>query len=84
MAETIMLALEGRYECFTLGPEIRVDQVREIYALGQKHGFTVSGLRRFERAISDEEVARIRERATGQLAGRRIVRLAEAQKPGES
>ncbi|MDA8065108.1 MAG: shikimate dehydrogenase [Thermaerobacter sp.] len=75
MAETIMLALEGRYESFTLGPDISVERVQEIHALGRKHGFALAGLRRFERAISVEEVARIRERAA---RGKLEVRLGEA------
>lgn len=63
MAETIILALEGRFEPYTLGRDITVQQVEEIHALGRKHGFKVAGFRRFERAISDEEVDRIRENA---------------------
>lgn len=59
MAETIILALEGRYENFTLGKEITLAQVEEIAALARRHGFRLSGFRRFERAISDEEVERI-------------------------
>ncbi|HEY6102513.1 MAG TPA: shikimate dehydrogenase [bacterium] len=60
MAETIILALEGRYENFTLGPTITLAQVEEIAALARKHGFRLSGFRRFERAIDDDELDRIR------------------------
>ena len=60
MAETIILALEGRYENFTLGPTITLAQVEEIAALARKHGFRLSGFRRFERAIGDDEIDRIR------------------------
>jgi predicted amino acid dehydrogenase len=60
MAETIILALEGRYENFTLGPTITLAQVEEIAALARKHGFRLSGFRRFERVITEEEVERIR------------------------
>lgn len=59
MAETIILALDGRYENFTLGKEIALAQVEEIVALARKHGFRMSGFRRFERAIGDAEVERI-------------------------
>ena len=59
MAETIILALEGRYEDFTLGSTITLARVEEIATLARKHGFRLSGFRRFERAISDEEVERI-------------------------
>lgn len=71
MAETMILALEGRYENFTLGRELSVDQVVEIAELARKHGFRLAGFRRFERAISDAEVDRIRDRARrALLAGR--------------
>lgn len=63
IAETILLALERRYECFTLGADISVEQVEEITRLAHKHGFEVAGFRRFERAIPEEEVERIRRRA---------------------
>jgi len=63
VAETILLALERRYENFTLGKEITVTQVEEISALARKHGFRLSGFRRFERAISEAEVDRIRRAA---------------------
>lgn len=63
IAETAILALEERYEPFTLGRDITVQQVEEIHALGRKHGFRVAGFRRFERAIGEEEVERIRANA---------------------
>lgn len=63
MAETILLALEQRYEDYTLGSELSLSKVREIHALMHRHGFRLSGLRRFERRISDEEVEAIRQEA---------------------
>lgn len=63
MAETMILALDGRLESFTLGPTIDVARVAEIHQLAHKHGFQLSGFRRFERAIDEEEIDRIRERA---------------------
>lgn len=69
MAETIILALEERFEPFTLGRDITVHQVEEIHALGRKHGFRVAGFRRFERAIGDEEIERIRENAARRRRG---------------
>jgi len=63
MAETMVLALEGRYEHFTIGKEISVPRVEEMAALARRHGFRMSGFRRFERAIGDEEVERIRATA---------------------
>jgi len=63
MSETMMLALEGRIESFTLGKEVSLQQVETTQQLAQKHGFHLAGFRSFERAISEEEIARIRENA---------------------
>ena len=63
IAETIILALAGRWEAFTLGKDITAERVREIAALGRQHGLTVSGFRRFERALTDADVDAIRARA---------------------
>ena len=63
MAETMLLALEKRFEPFTLGRDLSVAQVDEITRLAAKHGFKVSGFRSFERALTDEEIASIRREA---------------------
>jgi fatty aldehyde-generating acyl-ACP reductase len=60
MAETMILALEGRYENFSLGKEIQLERVEEIARLGSKHGFRLAGLRSFERAVTYEQLHRIR------------------------
>ncbi|MCC6568863.1 MAG: shikimate dehydrogenase, partial [Anaerolineales bacterium] len=43
MAETIALALEGRFEDYTLGKHLTRERVEEIDAICKKHGFRVSG-----------------------------------------
>jgi len=48
MAETMVLALEGRYESYSLGKQIRVAEVREIAQLARKHGFRLSASQRLE------------------------------------
>lgn len=63
MAETMILALENRYESYTLGRELTVAQVDEMERLAAKHGFHTTGFRSFERALSDAEVERIRANA---------------------
>ena len=60
MAETMLLALEGRCESFTLGKEISLSQVRSIDKIARSHGFELGGFRSFERAITEAEIARIR------------------------
>ena len=69
MSETMMLALEGRYESFTLGKTVSLAQVEETTALAAKHGFHLAGYRSFERAVTDEHIAQIRENA---IAKRRL------------
>jgi len=63
MAETMTLALAGRYESFTLGKDITIGQVEEIRHLALQHGFKLGGFRSFEHAVSDELIERIKRQA---------------------
>jgi len=63
MAETITLALEGRFEDYTLGKRISRQRVEEIAALSAKHGFRLSGFRSFERAVTDQQIEIVRRNA---------------------
>jgi predicted amino acid dehydrogenase len=63
MAETMALALEDRLEDYTLGRNIALERVFEIEAIAQRHGFQLSGLRSFEREVTAEHIADVRERA---------------------
>jgi len=63
MAETMTLALEGRFENYSLGRGLTVQQVEEIAELAYRHGFRLAGFRSFDRAISDEEIETIKKRA---------------------
>ena len=69
MAETMILALEGRFEPFTLGKNIEIDQVEEIAKLGARHGFRLAGFRSFQRAITDEQLERIKANTQQVRAG---------------
>jgi fatty aldehyde-generating acyl-ACP reductase len=44
LAETMTLALDGRYESYSLGKKIQVEQVHEIAQLARKHGFCLSAI----------------------------------------
>ncbi|WP_258360629.1 shikimate dehydrogenase [Moorella sulfitireducens (nom. illeg.)] len=68
MAETMILALEGRMENFTMGRELTVEQIDTINRLAAKHGFRVAGFRSFELPVSEARVAAIREQARRKLA----------------
>lgn len=61
MCETMMLALEGRAESFTLGKDVSVEQVEETERMAHRHGFELAGFRSFERAVTDETIARVRD-----------------------
>lgn len=63
MAETMALALEGRFEDYTVGKEITVERVREITMIAEKHGFRLSGFRSFEREVTEAQIETVRRNA---------------------
>jgi predicted amino acid dehydrogenase len=63
MAETIALALEGRFEDYTVGKDITLERVQEITAIAEKHGFRMSGFRSFEREVTAEQIEAVRRNA---------------------
>jgi predicted amino acid dehydrogenase len=63
MAETIALALEGRYENYSLGKDLTVAQCKEIAEIARRHGFKLAGFRSFEHAVPDADIERIRRNA---------------------
>ncbi len=60
LAETIILALEGRFEVFTVGTSPQWDKVREIYRLGLKHGMKLAAISGVNGLYSDEDIARVK------------------------
>ena len=63
LAETIVLALEGRFENYTVGRGIEWEKVREIYQLGLKHGMKLAAISGVNGPFSDEDIERVRELA---------------------
>jgi len=63
LAETIILALEGRFEVYTVGSSPQWDKVREIYRLGLKHGMKLAAISGVDGIFSEDEIARVREYA---------------------
>jgi predicted amino acid dehydrogenase len=63
LAETALLAMEGRFEDYTLGRNISIERVKEIYKLFKKHEFQLAGLRSFGKYITPEDVAEKRKLA---------------------
>lgn len=60
LAETALLALEGRFEDYTLGRNIEIERVKEIYRLYKKHGLELSGIRSHGHFLTDEDLERKR------------------------
>jgi predicted amino acid dehydrogenase len=69
MAETIALSLEGRYENFTIGRDLQIDQIKEIRTICNRHGFKLAGFRAFEHAVTQDTIDAVRERA---VANRKV------------
>ena len=63
LAETVVLALEGRFESFTVGRTIEWEKVREIYQLGLKHGMKLAAISGVNGVFSDADIARVRQLA---------------------
>ncbi len=61
MAETLLLALERRFEHYTIGREIDPEKVKEIQAIGDKHGFELAEIRSFGKVVPEERFERLRE-----------------------
>jgi predicted amino acid dehydrogenase len=57
LAETALLAMEGRFEDYTLGRNITIERVKEIYRLFKKHQFQLAGLRSFDEYLTEEVMA---------------------------
>ena len=63
-----MLALEGRYETFTVGRNIEWEKVKEIYRLGLKHGMKLAAISGVNGVYTPEDIAKTRELALAALA----------------
>jgi hypothetical protein len=63
LAETIVLALEGRYENFTVGRNLSWPKVKEIYRLGLKHGMKLATISGVNGPYTDEDFERVRSAA---------------------
>ncbi len=73
LAETIVLALDGRYENFTVGRSISWPKVKEIYQLGLKHGMQLATISGVNGPYTDEDFDRVRTAALAARAAREPV-----------
>ena len=59
LAETIVLALEGRFEVFTIGRNTEWEKVKEIYKLGLKHGMKLAAISGVKGVYTDQDIAKV-------------------------
>jgi predicted amino acid dehydrogenase len=57
LAETALLAMAGRFEDFTIGRELSMGRVKEIYRLFNEHQFRIAGLHSFDESVTDAQLA---------------------------
>ncbi len=63
LSETALLAMEGKFEDYTLGRNIEIERVKEMYHLWHKHGLQLARLRSFGVYVTDELIAEKRRLA---------------------
>lgn len=63
LSEAALLAMEGIYDDYTLGRNLEMDRVKEMYRLARKHGLRLSGLRSFGKFLTEEDIRAKRELA---------------------
>jgi predicted amino acid dehydrogenase len=81
LAETIVLALEGRFENFTVGRAIEWEKVREIYQMGLKHGMKLAAISGVNGPFSDADIERVRQLALAARKTGQGTKAAAAKKP---
>lgn len=69
LAETALLAMEGKFESFTLSRNINYEKVIEIDKLANEHGVRLSNIMGHNGFITDEEFSLCREHALKKLNG---------------
>jgi acetylornithine/succinyldiaminopimelate/putrescine aminotransferase len=64
LGETMVLGLEGRAECFSLGRNLNADSIMEIGAIASAHGFDFSQLYSFGLQLEPSNLAQYRKAAS--------------------
>ena len=67
LAETVLLTMEGRYECFSLSRQLQLERVKQIYQLGLKHGAKLATIRTHEGVLTDAALEQCRSIAAERL-----------------
>lgn len=65
LSETVLLALAGDYQDYSIGTKLPLETVQYLRELADKHGFALSGLVMKNKEIDDEDVKQIYENSLG-------------------
>jgi predicted amino acid dehydrogenase len=79
LAEAALLSMEERYECFTLGRDVKPARVKEIYRLFRRHGLKIAPLRTFGRLLTDEMVVGKNARTEELLSDPKLLKRVKAR-----
>lgn len=63
MAETMILAMEGRFEVFSIGRGIKIEKIKEISEMAKRQGFKLTGFRSFDQIVTDEKIEQVKKYA---------------------
>jgi len=80
LAETIVLALEGRFEVFTIGRDIEWEKVREIYKMGLKHGMKLAAISGVHGVFTDKDIAKVKRLALKAVKKKAVKKKAAKRK----
>lgn len=61
MSETMILALEGKFQDYSLGRLVDLQKVYEIAGLAEKHGFKLAGFRSFDRPLTEKDIEEVKK-----------------------
>ena len=67
LAETVLLTMDGRPESFSVGKDLSLARVKEIYKLGLKHGARLSAIRGPLGFITEQRIEECRAAARANL-----------------
>jgi len=79
LAEAALLAMEERFECFTLGRDVQPARVKEIYRMFRRHEFRIAPLRSFGQPLTDALVAEKHARAEELLRDPQLLARVKAE-----
>ncbi|HEX3012580.1 MAG TPA: hypothetical protein VHQ70_11245 [Syntrophomonadaceae bacterium] len=59
LSETVLLAMEGDCQDYSIGAKLPLETIHYLRELGEKHGFSLAGLRMGNREINEQEIQEI-------------------------